>query len=44
MLSAVEPLGRVGLTAIGDSADDAQRRFDDACAWLHERRPAAVAA
>jgi hypothetical protein len=30
MLSALDELGRVGLTAIGDSAADAQRRFDDA--------------
>jgi hypothetical protein len=44
MLSAVDSLGRVGLTAVGDTAADAQRRFDDACLWLRERRPASVAA
>lgn len=44
MLSALEPLGRVGLTAIGESAADAQRRFDGACARLLEHRPAAIAA
>jgi hypothetical protein len=44
MLSAIDTLGRVGLTAVGDTAADAQRRFDDACLWLRELRPAAVAA
>jgi ATP-grasp domain/Pre ATP-grasp domain len=42
MLSALGSLGCVGLTAIGDSAADAQRRFDEASALLRE--PAAVAA
>ena len=30
MLSALEPLGRIGLTAIGDTAADAERRFERA--------------
>ena len=30
MLSALDELGRVGLTAIGHTAADAQSRFDDA--------------
>jgi hypothetical protein len=34
MLSALEPLGRVGLTAVGDTAADAQRRFEHARAVL----------
>jgi hypothetical protein len=30
MLSALDPLGRVGLTAVGDTPDEAQRRFEHA--------------
>ena len=44
MLSALDELGRVGLTAIGDSVADAQRRYDDACATLLHAAGAAVAA
>ena len=34
MLSALEPLGRVGLTAVGDTAAEAQRGFEHARAVL----------
>jgi len=34
MLSALDELGRVGLTAIGNTAADAQLRFEDAQALL----------
>jgi PGM1 C-terminal domain len=34
MLSALEPLGRVGLTAVGDTPEDAQRGFERARAVL----------
>jgi PGM1 C-terminal domain len=30
MLSALEPLGRVGLTAVGDTPDEAERRYEHA--------------
>ncbi|HEX2410047.1 MAG TPA: peptide ligase PGM1-related protein [Solirubrobacteraceae bacterium] len=47
MMSSLDHLGRVGLTAIGDSAAEAQRRYEDATAALLEAaaagRPAAVA-
>ena len=34
MLSAIDELGRVGLTAIGTTAADAQSRFEQAQALL----------
>jgi hypothetical protein len=47
MLSSLDRLGRVGLTAVGDSAGDAQLRFEQARAVLLEAavwpRPAAPA-
>ena len=44
MLSALDDLGRVGLTAIGDSVADAQRRYDHACGTLLRAAGTAVAA
>jgi PGM1 C-terminal domain len=47
MLSSLDRLGRLGLTAVANSPADAQRRFDDARATLLEAaayRPVAAAA
>jgi hypothetical protein len=43
MLSALDELGRVGLTAIGSTAADAQSRFEHAQALLLEAAEPAVA-
>ena len=39
MLSSLDELGRVGLTAIGRTAADAQQRFEHAQAMLLARPP-----